>query len=414
VKTLMGLLQPDVRDELQLSTITALGRFADAEALTRAIGSWPNFTPKLRMQVLDVLMNRRGGSEVIVKALQDRVVQPQEIPLVVRQRLAEDPSPEVRARVEALFADRIDANRNKVVQAYDPATRLKGNPAHGLRLFGKVCSTCHQLGVVGTAIGPDLTTDRDKPPEWFVTSILDPSRAVEPRFMNYLVVTKDGVSFTGVLLDEGATSLTIVGATGDRREILRSNIESMSCTGKSLMPEGFESQFKEQDVADIIAFLKTQAPPPKTVDHNRPALVRAASDGSLRLLAGNSQIFGDAIHIEETQQCLGWWNIPSDSAVWTLDVPRSGRYALILNWSCDDGSAKNEFEVSVDGAKLTRKVLGTGGWDTYREMKIGELPIEAGVSTVTIKAHGGIAPGTYLFDLKQVLLQPTGAKSSTN
>jgi putative membrane-bound dehydrogenase-like protein len=414
LKTLMDLLQPESPDELQLAAITALGRFADADALTRMIGSWPNFTPKLRMQVLDVLMNRKGGSEIIANALQEKTVQPQEIPLVVRQRLAEDPSPDVRARVQTLFADRIDANRNKVVETYEPATRLKGNPAHGMRLFGRVCSTCHQIGVVGTVIGPDLTTGRDKPPEWFLTAILDPNRAVEPKFMNYLVTTKDGVSFTGVLLDEGTTSLTLVGATGDRHEILRSNIDSMSCTGKSLMPEGFESQFKEQDIADIIAFLKTQAPAPKTVEHNRPALVRSENDGSLRLLAGNCQIFGDAIHIEDTQQCLGWWNNSADSAVWTVDVPRPGRYAVILNWSCDDGSAKNEFEITVDGATLGRKVISTGAWDTYREMKIGEIPIEAGVSTVTIKARSGIAAGTYLFDLKQVLLRPIDAKASPN
>jgi hypothetical protein len=180
------------------------------------------------------------------------------------------------------------------------------------------------------------------------------------------------------------------------------------------MPEGFESQFKEQDIADIIAFLKTKAPPPKSVEHNRPTLVRPDSDGSLRLLAGNCQIFGDAIHIEDTQQCLGWWNVPSDSAVWTVDVPRSGRYAVTINWACDDSSAKNEFEINVDGAALDRKVTSTGAWDAYREMKIGEIPIEAGVSTVTIKARSGIAPGTFLFDLKQVQLQPIAAKSSTN
>jgi putative membrane-bound dehydrogenase-like protein len=414
VNTLMDLLQPESPDQLQIAAVTALGRFADAEALTRMIGSWPNFTPKLRMQVLDVLTNRKGGSEIIAKALDEKIVQAQEIPLVVRQRLAEDPSPVVRARIETLFADRIDQNRKKVVEAYGRATRLKGNPAHGLRLFGKVCSTCHQLGVVGTAIGPDLATDRDKPIDWFLTSILDPSRAVEPRFTSYLVTTKDGVSFTGILLDEGTTSITLVGATGDRHEILRSNIDSMICTGKSLMPEGFESQFKEQDIADIIAFLKTQTPPPRTVEYNRPALVRPQSDGSLRLLAGNCQIFGDTIHIEETQQCLGWWNTPSDSAVWTVEVPARGHYAVLLNWSCDDGSAKNQFEIAADGATLHRKVTSTGGWDTYHEQKIGEIPLEAGTSMVTIKARGDIAAGTYLFDLKQVLLKPIDAKRSTN
>jgi putative heme-binding domain-containing protein len=410
----MDLLQPESPDQLQIAAITALGRFADAEALTRMIGGWPNYTPKLRMQVLDILTNRKGGSEIIAKALDEKIVQPHEIPLVVRQRLADDPSSDVRARIETVFADRIDANRKKVVEAYEPATRVKGNPAQGLRLFGKVCSTCHQLGVVGTAIGPDLATDRDKPADWFLTSILDPSRAVEPRFTNYLVTTKDGISFTGVLLDEGTTSIKLVGATGDRHEILRSNIDSMTCTGKSLMPEGFESQFKEQDIADIIAFLKTQAPQPKTVDYNRPALIRPQSNGALRLLAGNCQIFGDALHIEETQQCLGWWNTPSDSAVWTVDVPATGRYAVILNWSSDDGSAKNEFEIAVDGATLHRKVNSTGGWETYRERKIGEIPLEAGISTVTIRARGDIAAGTYLFDLKQVLLLPTDAKRSTN
>src|SRR5262249_49533372 len=141
---------------------------------------------------------------------------------------------------------------------------------------------------------------------------------------------------------------------------------------------------------------------------------RAKGDGSLRLLAGNCQIFGEALHIEETQQCLGWWNTSSDSAVWTVDVPTTGRYAVILNSSCDDGSAKNEFEITADGAAFHRKVMSTGTWDTYREQKVGEIPLEAGISTVTVRAHGDIAAGTYLFDLKQILLQPIDAKRSTN
>jgi putative heme-binding domain-containing protein len=411
---LMELLVPESPDELQSASVTALVRFADVEALTRLIAAWPGFTPKLRMHLLDALMNQKGGSKVVTDALYEKIVQPQEIPLVVRQRLSEDPSPDIRARAQELFVDRIDSNRNKVVTAYEPATHLKGDPRHGLRLFGNTCSTCHQLGVVGTAIGPDLTTVRDKPPEWFLPAILDPSRAVEPRFMNYLVVTKDGVSITGVLLEEGGTSLTLVGTNGERHVVLRSNIDEMSCTGKSLMPEGFESQLKVQDVADIIAFLKTQAPPPKTVEYNHPALVRPESDGSFRLIPSNCQIFGNEIHIESTQQCLGWWNNRADAAVWTLDVPRPGRYAVILNWSCDDGSAKNVFVIAIDGAVLRRKVTSTGSWDTYREKKIGEISIEAGVSTLTVKARNGLAEGTYLFDLKQVLLQPIDAKSSTN
>jgi hypothetical protein len=37
--------------------------------------------------------------------------------------------------------------------------------------------------------------------------------------------------------------------------ILRQNIESMSSSGISLMPEGLETAISPQDLADLIAFL---------------------------------------------------------------------------------------------------------------------------------------------------------------
>ena len=76
-----------------------------------------------------------------------------------------------------------------------------------------------------------------------------------PRVTNYLVVTKDGASITGVLLEEGSTSLTLVGTNGERHVVLRSNIDEMSCTGKSLMPDGLEKELSRQDMADLIAYL---------------------------------------------------------------------------------------------------------------------------------------------------------------
>jgi hypothetical protein len=43
--------------------------------------------------------------------------------------------------------------------------------------------------------------------------------------------------------------------------LLRSEIESLESTGRSLMPEGLEKDLSRQDLADLIAFLTAKTAP---------------------------------------------------------------------------------------------------------------------------------------------------------
>ena len=48
----------------------------------------------------------------------------------------------------------------------------------------------------GTEVGPDLLSAlRNKTPETLLSDILDPSREVDPRYVNYVVTTRDGRTF---------------------------------------------------------------------------------------------------------------------------------------------------------------------------------------------------------------------------
>lgn len=400
----LSLIAPQTHDELQVAAVRALGRVADQPVFGRLFDDWSSHTPNLRTHILEVILNRSDGAAVILEAISDGRVLPMDVPLVFRQRLIEEsPRSEQAAR---LFEDRINADREQIIEAYKDALSLPGDTGNGLRVFAKACSACHRSGVVGTAIGPDLTTIRDKPPEWFLPAIFDPSRAVDARYFSYVVVTKDGLAISGVPIEEGSTSLTIVSATGQQHRLLRSNIDEMTSSGKSVMPEGFESELQAQDVADLIAFLKSESPSPKVVDFNRPELVRPDAEGVLQLLAKNCEVFGNEIKIWDKYQCLGWWNSREDKAVWTFELPKPGRYSVLLNWSCDDGSAGNRYSLKVADTTIVHPVESSGGWETYRIQKIGEVDLSAGVSKLTLQAEGGIAPETYLFDLREVRLQP--------
>jgi putative membrane-bound dehydrogenase-like protein len=252
---LVELLGPHNPEELQTAAVAALGLFANPATLLEA---WKGYTPTQRLRVLDILLSRPEGVKGILQALARKRVLPQDVPLTARQRLLEHPSKAVRTRAARLFTDRVDADRNKVVLAFAAALRLKGDRARGLRVFTKSCATCHRLGGVGQAIGPDLAAVRDKPPEWFLPALFDPSRAVEAQYLSYLAMTRDGKVFAGILAEEGGNSLTLVGPTGERRVILRVNLEELASTGKSLMPDGLEKELTHQDTADVIAFLKEQ------------------------------------------------------------------------------------------------------------------------------------------------------------
>ena len=73
--------------------------------------------------------------------------------------------------------------------------------------------------------------------------------------MNYQVDDHAGRTVSGLLAVETPTSITL--RRGDKAEdtILRSQIDEMRATSKSLMPEEFEKQLDKQQMADLIEYL---------------------------------------------------------------------------------------------------------------------------------------------------------------
>ena len=88
-------------------------------------------------------------------------------------------------------------------------------------------------------------------------TILDPNREAQPNFNVYTVVTLQGQIITGIIATETSNSITLRRAEGKQDVILRSNIDELISTGTSLMPEGFEKELTPQNIADVIAFVKS-------------------------------------------------------------------------------------------------------------------------------------------------------------
>jgi putative heme-binding domain-containing protein len=96
---------------------------------------------------------------------------------------------------------------------------------------------------------------KNKTAEQLLIDIFDPSREVDPRFQNYSATTKKGRTVTGLLASETASSITLKRGEGAEDILLRSEIEEITATGQSLMPDNLETLMSKQDVADLIDYL---------------------------------------------------------------------------------------------------------------------------------------------------------------
>jgi putative heme-binding domain-containing protein len=112
---------------------------------------------------------------------------------------------------------------------------------------------------VGNEIGPNLASMISRGAESVLFNILAPNGEVDPRYLEYSIVTTDGQILPGVVAGETSTAVTLRGADNKLTTVLRVDIEEMRNTGKSLMPEGFEKTIDKPSMANLITFLQEAA-----------------------------------------------------------------------------------------------------------------------------------------------------------
>ena len=69
--------------------------------------------------------------------------------------------------------------------------------------------------------------------------------------------TRDARTILGRLESEAPNSVTLRDAAGEAQTILRTNVVSMTAATSSLMPVGFDRVMSAQQLADLIAYLKS-------------------------------------------------------------------------------------------------------------------------------------------------------------
>lgn len=214
--------------------------------------------PKLGSQILTVLLSRAESTEDLLDAIASGSVQFNDLQLDQRQALLSHPTSAIADRAKNLMQTRgamVTSNRQALVDQWMTVTEKEGDVTNGLAMFKKHCAACHIHGELGSEIGPNLTGMSVHPKEEILINVLDPSRSVENNFRTYQILTVDGNVLSGMLAGESANSLRIIDTQGKEKLVLREDIEQLTSSSKSLMPEGFESSISRAEMSDLLSFL---------------------------------------------------------------------------------------------------------------------------------------------------------------
>ena len=255
------LLHPRTPPEVAQALVDRVSGYQLPSIADALLAGWRSHSPALRSQILTVIATRPSWIALLAERLESGELPLAAIDPVTRQRLLTTKNSDLRARLSQLFDSATSADRGQVLDQFRSAIDLAGDQTRGQQLFAKKCAACHRLGQTGKDVGPQLATLTNKSPEALLVAMLDPNRAVEAKYLNYVAVTEDGRSLSGVLAEETAGSVTLIAAEGKRTTILRSELEELASTSKSMMPDGLEKDLTPQDLADVIAFVSQSISP---------------------------------------------------------------------------------------------------------------------------------------------------------
>jgi putative heme-binding domain-containing protein len=147
---------------------------------------------------------------------------------------------------QSISADEIlalagDANRGRIIFYQSSAAQ---------------CKQCHAVQGFGGATGPELSTIGKKyERRALLETILEPSKAIAPEYVPYLLETKSGQVHAGFLVARSDSGIELRDVENRTIRVAADEVEALLPQQKSLMPELVLSEVTAQDAADLLAFL---------------------------------------------------------------------------------------------------------------------------------------------------------------
>lgn len=250
------LLRPAEPVAVQSAALNALNSIPDSTVSVFLVDKWAGLTPGLREQAIGTFMGKEPRISILLDALEKDIIDPSAISWPRRVSLMANGNEKLRNRARKLLSIN-SGSRQEIMKAYQDVPALAGNTENGRLVFAQHCAICHQIGGKnGVSYGPDLATIRTRRPESVMADILDPNLSIADGYDIWNIELKSGEALQGLIATETPSAITIRNYGGVETVVARNDIQTLTAMGTSVMTAGFDQLIDQQQMADLLAYLR--------------------------------------------------------------------------------------------------------------------------------------------------------------
>ena len=245
--------------------LAALGKLEDEKVSSMVLNAFDRLEPDVQPKAIELLTQRPLWGRRLVQAVADKKIPSAAVNVNQVRKLLAAKDAELVKQVKSIWGivrEGRNPQREKVVADMREFLRKnRGDAKAGVLVFKNLCGQCHKIHGDGMEVGPDLTNNGRASFEQLISNVFDPSLVIGAAYQAVTVQTGKGRTLTGLVVEDGKQRVVLKLQGGKLETIPRADIEEISVSPASLMPEGIENQLKPKEIADLFAFLALDKPP---------------------------------------------------------------------------------------------------------------------------------------------------------
>ncbi len=244
----------------------ALAAFPDEATPARLVAAYPALSLDARQAAIATLASRPPWTLALLDAIASGRVPRADLSAFAVGRMAESGDPAVLARLNQVWGTIRETPASRAAEfaswraALGPEAMRAADLGRGRAVFAKTCGSCHRLHGEGGTIGPDLTGSNRGDLDYLLANLLDPSAVVGRDYQLTTVLTTDGRSIAGIVVQETPASI-VIQTPIERLAVPLADVEERHLSPKSLMPENQLVQLPPEEARDLVAYLRHPSPP---------------------------------------------------------------------------------------------------------------------------------------------------------
>ena len=265
---LAPLLQQLLNDaELQGSALRGLAVYEDTKTPPAILGIYNSLDGAHKRDALNTLASRASFASPLLTAVSQGTVAKKDLTAEVVRQLRNLKNPELDEEIQKVWGLMRESAADKqqeiakYKQIYQAGGSQPGNASRGRAVYARTCQQCHTLFDAGGKVGPDLTGSNRGDLDYIVQNIVDPNAVIPNDYRAWNLETKDERSISGILKQQDEKSVTLVTAN-ETLVIPRNEIRSLKESQLSMMPEGLLQPLNEQEVRDLLYYVRSPAQAP--------------------------------------------------------------------------------------------------------------------------------------------------------